>query len=121
MTGPQYQPLIDVVATMAYRPCWEIVVDPDYIRGDTRGPTLVVRAYTADTYRPEVILRVNHWFGIPPVDWSRETWQAWVFDRLLDVERHEAMEYFTVDGVRPYAPAHGAGGDPYRLYLRPMS
>lgn len=116
-----YQPLADVVGATAYRPCWEIIVDPDCIRGDWRGPALVIRAYTQDTYSPDRTLRVNHPFPLPPVDWDRETWTHWLFDRLLDVEAHEAMEFFTVDGQRPFSPSHGGGGDPYRrTYGRPM-
>jgi hypothetical protein len=117
MTLPQA--LVDIVAETAYRPCWEIEVDPDYIRGDSRGPTLVIRAYTNDTYSPERILRVNHWFPVPPVNWNRETWTIWLFQRFLDVEHHEASEYFTVAGRRPFAPGHGAGDSPYLFYGAP--
>ena len=114
-----YQPLIDIVAVTEYRPCWEIEVVEDYIRGDTRGPTLVIRAFTQDTYNPTTTLRVNHWFLIPEVDWNRRTWLIWLFRRLLDVEYHELAEYFTVDGRRPFAPAHGAGDSPYFFYGEP--
>ena len=36
----------------------------------------------------------------------------WVFEFLLDIERHEAAEFFQWDGARPFWPAHG-DGDPY--------
>jgi hypothetical protein len=29
------------------------------------------------------------------------------------VERHEAMEFFEIDGTKPYRPNHGPGWDPY--------
>lgn len=37
----------------------------------------------------------------------------WVFDRLLEVERHEAAEFFQVDGMRPFWPNHQDEGSPY--------
>lgn len=42
----------------------------------------------------------------------------WAFDQLLLVERHEAGEFFTVDGARPFFPHHQLEGSPYVLVDR---
>ena len=34
-------------------------------------------------------------------------WERWLLDRILDVERHEAMEFFSISGRRPFYPEHG--------------
>ena len=110
-----YQPLIDIVAVTAYRPCWEIEVDEDYIRGDSRGPTLVIRAFTQDTYNPTTTLRVNHWFLIPEVDWNRRTWLIWLFRRLLDVEYHETGGVLHGGREASVRPGARGGGQPLLL------
>jgi hypothetical protein len=43
---------------------------------------------------------------------DRRGFARWAYARLLDAERHEAGEWFTVDGHRPFFPRHG-DGDPY--------
>lgn len=53
--------------------------------------------------------------GGPPATYDQRSWRRWLFDRILDVEKHEAMEFFQVAGRRPYAPSHGPGNDPYMI------
>lgn len=50
---------------------------------------------------------------MPPASYNRQSWRRWLFEQVLLVERHEACEFFVVDGERPYAPRHGPGNDPY--------
>lgn len=57
--------------------------------------------------------RVHHYRIVPAATFNRESWQRWLFDQVLEVERHEAMEFFDIDGSVPYAPNHGPGHDPY--------
>lgn len=84
------------------------------------GMTLIVQIYEPDTYHPERKMRVNHLFPVPAATYNRDDWRRWLFDRLLDVELHEAMEHFRFangDGseTRPYAPNHGPGFNPYTI------
>lgn len=44
--------------------------------------------------------------------------ERWVFDRLLECEQHEAAEFFTVAGARPFYPNHQDEGSPYVLVDR---
>lgn len=89
--------------------------DDDHGRGAAGGLTLVVRTSGYDTYHPEhgQNYRVHHYFPVPAATYDRRSWQRWLFERYVDVWRHEAMESFVIDGVRPYAPSHGPGNDPY--------
>lgn len=68
-----------------------------------------------DAYHPEVARPVYFYFPVPPATYDERSWQRWMFDRLLEVERHEAMEHFSVRGDRPYGPSHGPGNDPYLI------
>ncbi len=77
---------------------------------------------THNSYHPErgENYGVNHYMPVPPAAFDIRSWQRWLFDQCLLVERHEAMEFFAIHdspgsehAVRPYAPSHGPGNDPY--------
>jgi hypothetical protein len=72
---------------------------------------------TPDSYDVRRVIRVNHSFLVPMATYNEQTWLAWIFDRVKDVETHEAGEFFMMDGVRVYAPHHGNGEDPYRTWF----
>ena len=86
------------------------------------GLTLVVQRHGPDSYHPENMLRVNHYFPVPPATYDERSWRRWLFDRLGDVDTHERMEDFSFAAadpgdrpVRPYAPSHGPGNNPYMV------
>jgi hypothetical protein len=98
--------------------------------GESRGLTLIVQRCGPDSYHPDKIIAVNHYFPVPPATYNLASWQRWLFDRLGDVDTHERMEDFALcagtytasDGstgneitVRPYAPVHAPGHDPYMV------
>jgi hypothetical protein len=124
--------LADLVARLRYRRDlgWEVQLEDDFQRdkpgrhtGESRGLTLVVTRCGRDTYHPERIMAVNHYFAVPPATYNEASWARWLFDRLGDVDTHERMEDFalayTADPgaavVRPFAPVHKPGYDPYML------
>ncbi len=73
---------------------------------------------TANSYDEDKRIRVKHEFMVPPADYLEEVWLAWIFDRIGDVEaKHEAGEFFMYKGVRIFAPHHGNGQDPYRVWF----
>ena len=43
-------------------------------------------------------------------------WRRWLFDRIMDTELHEAMEWFKIGGHRPFAPHHGPGRNCYTVH-----
>jgi len=122
--------LDDLVAHCQYRPGWQVGLHHlDRGQGSV-GLTLVVTTNTIDTYNPEQPIRVNHYFPVPPAAYDRRSWQRWLFEQFLLVERHECAEFFQIvkipsylgrDGnqheiiERPYAPSHGPGNDPYLI------
>lgn len=103
--------------------------------GESRGLTLVVVRQGPNTYDPSEVMRVAHYFPVPPATYNRQSWTRWLFDRLGDVDDHERMEDFAFATdvcnharlvparpcgpdcpgslARPYAPNHGPGWDPY--------
>ena len=60
-------------------------------------------------------MQVSHEFIIPAVSMTETEWRRWLFDRIVLVETHEAMEFFWVDADRPFFPEHGFQASPYRI------
>jgi hypothetical protein len=113
--------LAGLVATLRYADDWEfrlhdIVRDPPTPDGiASAGLTLDITITCQDAYHPERMRTVAHYFPVPPATYDERSWRRWLFERIMDVHRHEAMENFTIDGEKPYAPSHGPGNDPYMV------
>jgi len=117
-TAPEPTVLLSLVERLAYRPEWTFgVADIDRGQG-SEGLTFTVTTVGFDSYHPErgQTYRVAHYFPVPPAAYDERSWRRWLLDRLLEVERHEACEFFQIDGERPYAPHHGPGNDPYLVF-----
>jgi hypothetical protein len=122
----QYAPfpkeLADLVSRLRYRPGWrfnlvDVERDPESSHGAAAGGlTLIIYADVYDTYHPKIRRPVNHYFIVPAATYDRRSWQRWLLECVLKVERHEACEWFVVDGERPFAPNHGPGRDPYTIF-----
>ena len=78
-----------------------------------KGLCLIVSVDTTDAYQPGEPYNVTHYFPVPPASHDERSWSRWVLERIFLVQRHEAMEAFTVAGERPFPPGHGGGHDPY--------
>lgn len=140
--------LEDLVSKLVLEPGWTVGLSER--TRDTgspeqgRGLTLSITTLSFDTYHPERgrIYRVIHDFPVPPATYNAQSWTRWLFERYLDVLRHEGMEFFALaqpciceadklnlrhgddkfthrsdcaaqQPYRPYAPNHGPGNDPY--------
>lgn len=105
--------LEELVAKLKYRPGWRLRLG-EMDRGQgSRGLTFEVVGTYPDTYNPETLIRVRHMFIVPAAAFNEQSWTRWLLDCLLQVETHEACEFFQVDGGRPFAPIHAPGWDPY--------
>jgi hypothetical protein len=113
--APRPEELARLVDELAYKPRWEITLaDVDRGQGSI-GLTLCVLITTPNAYNHDQQRRVMHYMPVPPAAYNRDSWQRWLLEQLLAVERHEACEFFTVAGVKPFAPNHGPGHDPYTV------
>lgn len=124
-TAPYPEILADLVRRLSYRKRlgWLVWMEDDLQRdkpgrhsGESRGMTLVVQRCGPDTYSPDQVLRVNHYFPVPPATFGEQSWMRWLFDTLGKVDDHERMEDFVIGGERPYAPVHKPGADPYIVH-----
>lgn len=107
--------LEQLVNRLEYRAGWRFWLN-DLDRGQgSKGLTLVINVATVNSYPPHDEIRVNHYMLVPPAAYDERSWRRWLLDQILLVERHEACEFFTIDGDKPYAPSHGPGNDPYLI------
>jgi hypothetical protein len=114
--------LAGLVDRLEYRRGWTFgLAHLDRGQG-SEGLTLLITISTADSYDQNRKISVVHYMLVPPAAYDIRSWQHWLFDQILLVERHEAMEYFTLRDtptsktfVKPYAPSHGFGQDPYLI------
>jgi len=116
--APYPEALDNLVDQLSYRPNWTFGLH--YLdRGQgSEGLTFTVTTVGYDTYNPELgeNYRVRHYFPVPPAAYDERSWRRWLLERLLEIERHEACEFFQIGGDRPYAPHHGPGNDPYIIF-----
>jgi hypothetical protein len=119
--------LAELVEGFHYRPGWRCAlvdmvrerVDPNDDKSEPLawGLTLVITTLGYNAYHPEngQYYGVRHLMIVPAATYNRESWQRWLLNQHFLVEQHETVEFFDVDGERPYAPNHGPGNDPYRV------
>lgn len=113
----QYPETLDwLVKNLTYKRNWDFALDSALDRGQgSTGHTLVITIVTPNSYDPDQLRSVAHYFPVPPAAYDERSWRRWLFEQIHLVELHEAMEFFTIDGEKPYAPSHGPGNDPYMV------
>lgn len=102
--------LPDLVAGLTYKPGWRfgLLTAPSRMIWWPRPGIahVLTLEYTArDSNNPDRSLDIQHQFDVP-TDPPAGGWERWLLDRILDAEHHEAMEFFTVGGQRPFYPVH---------------
>lgn len=123
-TAPYPVELHDLVERLRYRPGWTFQLKHMDRGQGSEGLTLVVTATVPDSYHPQDI-QVCHYMIVPAASYDRRAWRWWLFQQCRLVDSHEAAELFRIaeDGddadderlVRPFAPNHAPGRDPYQL------
>lgn len=111
--APYPHVLKDLIARLKYREWIFELVHHDgvlCVNVTTKG----IDSYNSDNTN----YRVHHYMQVPPATYNEKCWRRWLFDQCVLIETHEAMEFFKIDGKRPYAPHHGPGNNPYTINER---
>jgi hypothetical protein len=121
--------LAAAVDELRYLPGWRIELG-DVDRGQgCSGLTLSIYPDKPDTYHPDRHVNTLFTFPVPAAAFNRESWEEWLWARIVDVENHERAEWFRFErdvpnkvGIetfgtnhevrRPFKPAHPDGWDP---------
>ncbi len=115
MAADTYDLLASIVAETKCKPGWKfLLIDED---GAKR---LRITLITNDNYDPEDgAYRLNHFHPVPAgVTYNAATWRRWIFDQCIRTMQHELGEAlrFGAEELRPFAPMHGPGEDPYTVH-----
>lgn len=114
--APYPEVLKELISQIKYKEGWSFSLDKDYDRGQgCRGLTFNILITCPDSYADRVT-RVLHLMPVPPAAYNRQSWRRWIFEQILLVERHEAAEFFEIDGKKVFAPHHLDGNDPYTIF-----
>lgn len=113
--APYPEELRLLLAGFKYMPGWEFCLGHRDRGHGSKGLTLVITVTTPDSYHPERDISVAHYMLVPPASYNHRSWKKWLFDQIMLVHQHEAMEFFQVDGYRVFQPLHGPGNDPYLI------
>lgn len=81
---------------------------------------LVITISGHDNYNTDVAFTVGHYHPVPTATYNEASWRRWVFEQCRRTMNHEIGEALQFAGVRPFAPMHGPGEDPYTTHeIRP--
>jgi hypothetical protein len=137
-TAPWPHDLEAAVLELRYVPGWVITLTEETRGQDCAGLTLSIYPDKPDSYHPEQHVRTVFTYPVPAASFNRESWEEWLWARIVDTENHERAEWFrfvvpnpstveiaeileqdpknvrdeTVTERRPFKPAHADGWDP---------
>ena len=114
--------LEELVDNLQYKPGWMYQLKYKDRGQGSKGLTFIVTTLTTNSYddNPTNLIpdyRVNHLFIVPGASYNKTAWSRWLLDRLIEVETHEACEFFRIAGERIFAPHHSEGEDPYSIFM----
>lgn len=113
--APYPDELAELVEKLTYRPGWFFRLEHTDRGQGSQGLTLCIIAGTINSYDFDEPKQIMHYMPVPPAAYQYGSWRRWLFEQIHQVELHECMEFFTIDGEKPYAPNHGPGEDPYTV------
>lgn len=105
---------------------WKFELDEGpWDEGAVTGLRLLITVHGADAYHPSRRRGTIFLFPVPVTTFNRASWEDWIWDRCMDVHRHETGEALcfvyereneagevTRVAEHPFAPFHGPGRNP---------
>lgn len=113
MAADTFELLDKIVQETKCKPGWSFrLVDED---GAKR---LFIRIDSVNNYDHSQKFVVNHVHPVPVATYNEKSWRRWILEQCIRTMHHELGESlrFGPDEVRPFAPMHGPGEDPYTVH-----
>lgn len=91
---------------------------------DEGAKRLLIQLRTFHNYDHTKPFTVNHIHPVPIATYNAKSWRRWIFEQCIRTMHHEIGESlrFGNEELRPFAPMHGPGEDPYTVHeWRPES
>jgi hypothetical protein len=106
--------LKSIIAKLGYKPGWEVTArDLRNVISHDFAIHVIVKYHVPDADKPDEIREQKFACLLQgekmPVEFvpgktEKARWRLWLFCLLLYLEGHEAAEFFTLDGEKPYDP-----------------
>lgn len=102
-----------IIERLKYKPGWKFELENaglfrplDWEQGIKAY--LMVTCRVPDSFHPETIVTIGQRHPVPPeMDWcDAGRIYHWLFQIIVQMERHEAAEFFQIEGERPFFPHH---------------
>jgi hypothetical protein len=82
---------------------------------------LVITIRGHNNYKDDEPYTVAHFHPCPVCTYNEKSWRRWIFEQCIRTMNHEIGESLRFggdgnDGLRPFAPMHGPGEDPYTVH-----
>jgi hypothetical protein len=108
-----------IVGETKCKPGWRF-----WVQHEDGAYTLIIQIAGKNNYKPEENFTVNHCHPVPFTTYNEKSWRRWIFEQCIRTMNHEIGESlrFGPEELRPFAPMHGPGEDPYSVHeWRPES
>lgn len=119
MSKDTFDLLERIVDETACKPGWSF-----HLADEDGAKRLVITIKGVNNYDHSKPFTVSHWHPVPIATFSERVWRRWIFDQCIRTMNHEIGESlrFGPEELRPFAPMHGPGEDPYTVHeWRPES
>ncbi len=100
-----------IVAETKCKPGWTF-----RIANEDGALRLVIQIAGVNNYDHSQPFVVNHFHPVPITTYNEKSWRRWIFEQCMRTMTHEIGESLNFNGVRPFAPMHGPGEDPYTVH-----
>lgn len=84
-----------LLQTFTYKPDWAFTIIEE---------GLLIRLIAVDTDNHRNRIPITFSIGIPSFVRPDFPWDRWLLDQIMEVEKHEAREFFKVNGVKVFDP-----------------
>lgn len=87
-----------------------------FLKNEDGALRLVIQIRGHNNYDPSQPFVVSHFHPVPITTYNEKSWRRWVYEQCRRTMNHEIGEALNFNGVRPFAPMHGPGEDPYTVH-----
>ena len=115
--APYPHDLIDIVEHCSFLPGWTFQIGEGQCYDGVTGLLLMIYIEAPDSQNPSETVPIAYPHMVPAEVHTRDGWTTWFWERIMDTLRHEAGEFFWVDGVRPFSPEHWPVADGYNRMI----
>jgi hypothetical protein len=94
--APYPHELADIVEKLKYKKGFRFELGPHTDDGGAEFLAFQIIAVTDDSIAEGQRRGTRHLFIVPASTYNRANWLRWCYERVIDVERHEAAEFFSI-------------------------